>query len=130
MTAILLESYENGKVSRRQLVQILAACGWEGLDGSDSLVSPGYIDAVVVWENLLGTSDEVTFRVSAALAKLLERDGTRRRTLQKELSKVYRIRSRLIHGAAVDASMVEKVCSRAIEVAVQALRASYARGRE
>jgi hypothetical protein len=95
------------------------------MDRSDSL-----IDAVMVWENLVGTTSEVTFRVTAALAKLLESDPTKRRDLRKELAKIYDIRSRVVHGTTVDAAVINKACSDAIDVAVRALRTSYARGRE
>lgn len=95
------------------------------LDRSDAL-----IDAVMVWENLLGTSSEVTFRVSAALAKLLERDPEKRRSLRKQLSEIYGIRSRLVHGAPIDDAILRKACTEAIDVAVKALRASYNKGRD
>lgn len=108
-------------IAARRLVSAVA----HRLDRSDAL-----IDAVMVWENLLGTTSEVTFRVSAALAKLLERDSVRRRALRKELSDIYGIRSRLVHGAAIDASTLHKACTDAIDVAVKALRASYIRGQD
>ena len=94
-------------------------------DRSDSL-----IDAVMVWENLVGTSTEVTFRVTAALSKLLESDPTKRRAFRKELSKIYDVRSRVVHGDYVEAADIEKACTGAINVAVRALRASYKRGHD
>jgi hypothetical protein len=92
--------------------------------------SHSLIDAVIAWENLVGTSTEVTFRVSASLAKLCEEDPTKRLALQKELSKIYGIRSRLVHGALVAPDVLSKASASAIGTAVRALRASYARGRE
>lgn len=89
-------------------------------DRSDALV-----DAVVVWENLVGTSAEVTFRVSAALAKLIETDASKRKSLKKELSKIYSIRSRVVHGEAVDAADVNDAATKAVNYAVMALRKSY-----
>jgi len=88
------------------------------------------IDAVMVWENLVGTSSEVTFRVTAALAKMLESDATKRRALRKHLAKIYGIRSRIVHAVAVDTSAVDDACSDAIDVAVRALRVAYGKGRE
>jgi hypothetical protein len=108
-------------IAARRLVSAVA----HRLDRSDSL-----IDAVMVWENLLGTASEVTFRVSAALAKLLEPDASKRPALRKRLSDIYGIRSRLVHGSAVEPSTVEKACADAVDVAVRALRASYRRGGE
>lgn len=59
-----------------------------------------FIDAVVVWENAFGTTQETTFRVTASIAKLLEPGSTENRAkLQKELKGLYETRSRLIHGA-------------------------------
>jgi len=104
--------------------RLISAVGHR-LDRSDAL-----IDAVMVWENLVGTTSEVTFRVTAALAKLLETDPAKRRDLRKSLADIYNIRSRVVHGAAVDAAAVQKACSDAIDVAVRALRASYRRGPE
>lgn len=92
-------------------------------DRSDAL-----IDAVMVWENLLGTSSEVTFRVSAALSKLIEDGVENRKSLRKELSDIYGVRSRLVHGTAIDQSKIDKACDDAIEVAVKALRISYGKG--
>ena len=106
-------------IAARRLVSAIA----HRLDRSDAL-----IDAVMVWENILGTSSEVTFRVSAALAKLLERDPVNRRALRRKLSEIYGIRSRLVHGAPIDESTLQKACTDAIDVAVKALRSSYSRG--
>lgn len=94
-------------------------------DRSDSL-----IDAVMVWENLVGASVELTFRVTAALTKLLESDATKRRAFRKELAEIYTVRSQVIHGVNVTTSRIDKACSRGIDIAVQALRVSYLRGRD
>ena len=88
------------------------------------------IDALIAWENLVGTTSEVTFRVTVALAKPLEPDPTKRRDLRKELAKIYDIRSRVVHGATVEASVIDKACSDAIDIAVCALHICYRRGRE
>ncbi len=86
------------------------------------------IDAVMVWENLLGTSTEVTFRVTAALAKSLEPDPSRRSSLRKSLADIYGIRSRIIHGAAVEQSKANDAARQAIDAAVRILRQFYRRG--
>ena len=60
------------------------------------------VDAVVAWENLFGSKTESTFRVTAAVATLLEpSDKEQRDVLQKELSGIYDRRSRLVHGDPV-----------------------------
>lgn len=84
----------------------------------------------LVWENLFGTSSEVTFRVSASLAKLLEKDVEKRKELFKKFSTIYNIRSRLIHGAVIDDGKVREAGTDAINFAVKALRISYRNGRD
>lgn len=60
-------------------------------------------DAVIEWENLFGTggTSEMTFRVTTALALLLDPDPASRPALRKELSKVYDLRSKVAHGGEV-----------------------------
>lgn len=108
-------------VAAKRLVSAIA----HRMDKADAL-----IDAVMVWENLLGTSNEVTFRVSASLAKLIEDDPEKRINLKKSLSDVYGVRSRIVHGVPVDATDVQAACSEAIASAIRALRQSYRRGHE
>src|SRR5438093_5546346 len=103
----------------------LVSAGAARIDRSDAL-----LDAVMVWENLLGTSTEVTFRVTAALAKALEPDRTKRRALRKALAQVYDVRSRVVHGGAVEQAAVNDAATQAIDVAVRVLRISYKRGQE
>lgn len=86
------------------------------------------IDAVTVWENLLGTSTKVTFRVTAALAKMLEPVPSKRRELRKTLADIYGIRCRIVHGAAVEPSTVSEASKTAVGVAIKALREFYQRG--
>jgi len=86
------------------------------------------IDAVTAWENLVGTRTEVTYRVTAALAKLLEADPSKRRALRKALGEIYEIRSRTLHGDAVDQSAIGESSVKAIDVGVRAMRISYLRG--
>jgi hypothetical protein len=93
-------------------------------DRSDAL-----IDAVMVWENLLGTKNETSFRVTAALSKLLEPDITKRRELHRTLKRIYGIRSKVVHGdRRTDKIKIDQACGEAIGFAVRALRASYQKG--
>jgi len=108
-------------LAARRLVSAIA----RRVDHGDAL-----IDAVMSWENLVGTSTEVTFRVTAALAKLLEGDAARRRALRKALAKVYDVRSRVVHGVVVKDAVVRDAAKEAIQVSIRALRASYRRGRD
>jgi hypothetical protein len=86
------------------------------------------IDAVIAWENLFGTggTSEMTFRVTTALALLLEPDPTSRPALRKELSKVYDLRSKVAHGGEVKPKdHLGERKDRAIDVAIDALRALF-----
>lgn len=96
-------------------------------DARDSLV-----DAVMVWENLLGARSEVSFRVSTALTKLLmpDADLAERRTFRKQLRKAYDTRSDIVHGATVDYEKTKEDRDLAVTVAVEALRELYRRGEE
>lgn len=87
------------------------------------------IDAVMVWENALGARSETTFRVTAAIAKLLEPDsGEKRLALQKELKTIYGMRSKLVHGSKdYSPSDLYPHRARAIEIAISVLRNLYER---
>ncbi len=108
-------------ISARRLVSAVA----HRFDPIDALV-----DAVMVWENLLGTADEVTFRVTAAIAKALERDFPKRKALRTELGKIYRSRSAIVHGDSVKLDTVYRHAARAIDIAIMLLRNFYRRGPE
>ena len=86
------------------------------------------IDAVIAWENLFGhgAPAEMTFRVTSALAILLEPDASKRPSLRSELGKIYTLRSKVVHGSAVlvDDKLTE-MRDRAIDVAIDALRVIY-----
>ena len=82
------------------------------------------IDAVIAWENLVGSpSGEPTLRVSAALAWLLGNDSKERIELQKRFSKIYNLRSRIVHGSGVlTVSEATKLPQEAVKIALDALR--------
>lgn len=86
-----------------------------------------FIDAVVVWENAFGTTTETTFRVTGAIAKLLEPGSTEQRAkLQRELKVLYETRSRLVHGAKepkLEEAWAQR--ERAIAIALDVLRRLY-----
>lgn len=86
------------------------------------------IDAVMIWENLLGADTETTFRVTAALAKLIESDPNRRGDLKVQLGKIYALRSRVVHGGTAKPHDIDEAATAAVRIAVQALKASYLRG--
>ncbi|MDI2019737.1 HEPN domain-containing protein [Paenarthrobacter nicotinovorans] len=60
----------------------------------------GFIDAVIVWENLFGAAGETTLRVCGSLAHVLEpNDADKRLALYKDAKKLYEKRSKLVHGS-------------------------------
>lgn len=82
------------------------------------------IDSVIAWENMFGTNEgEVTFRVTASLAILLEPDPSGRESLRKDLVSIYRLRSKVVHGSSLPTSSSDLAkCFRALDIAIQALR--------
>jgi len=88
------------------------------------------IDAVTVWETLVGTRAETVFRVTAALTRLLETDPAERGAFRKRLADIYDTRSRVIHGELVDPETLSARADAAIDIALAALRAIYDRGQE
>jgi hypothetical protein len=89
------------------------------------------IDAVVALENLFGTgSGELAFRISAGAAYLLEQDARRRADVQSEVSRLYNVRSKIVHGAHSPApATVEPLAKAATTFAVRSLRVLFAQQR-
>jgi hypothetical protein len=90
------------------------------------------IDAVVALENLFGTgSGELAFRISAGTAYLLERDAARRAATQTHVSRLYNVRSKIVHGAhAPPPSTVDPLARAATPFVVRSLRALFAQHRQ
>jgi hypothetical protein len=86
------------------------------------------IDAIVALENLFGTgSGELAFRISAGCASLLEREPLRRLETQKEVARLYTVRSKIVHGAHAPApNDVDPDAKAASDFAVRSLRALFA----
>lgn len=80
------------------------------------------IDAVVAWENMLGSKAETTFKVCAAIAWLLEpEDQGKRIALLSKAKKIYSLRSDLVHGSvSADASLAPEYGPEALVMAVRA----------
>jgi len=68
------------------------------------------VDAVISLEALFGVGEvsETTFRVSAACARLLEADLAKRQEVRKRIADAYGARSRLVHGAQLEAQDIER----------------------
>lgn len=94
----------------------------ERRDPADALV-----DAVIAWENMLGSTTETTFKVCASLSWLLEpRDEERRRQIHSRAKKIYGLRSRLVHGAEhPDFQDSDKSAQDALALAIRAFLAIH-----
>jgi hypothetical protein len=80
------------------------------------------IDAVTAWENLVGTDIETSFRVTGALAQILEPSFDLRRDRYKELRKIYTVRSKVVHGENPSRDQVQASADSAVATALDALR--------
>ncbi len=81
------------------------------------------MDAVIAWENLFGATPETSFRLAAAIAKLLSHDPEERRDLLRRLRELYRRRSEVAHGANVET--VAQDADDTLDIAVRCLRCLY-----
>jgi len=87
----------------------------------------GFVDAVVAWENCFGTSVETMFRVTGAIATLLEPGSAKARlALQHSLKRAYEKRSRVVHGAIhLSPQEAAELRDSALEIAIKCLRRLY-----
>lgn len=98
------------------LRRILRALG-ERNDPEDVL-----LDAVVVWENLVGGSQEAVLRITSALAWLLGSDEADRLERRGEYKDIYGLRSKIVHGSLTDRGIVASQARKAVEISLAALR--------
>lgn len=81
------------------------------------------IDAVIVWEALFGTHDEITFRVCGSLARLLHSDVEKRLNFMASAKKIYGMRSRIVHGSnSIKPEAIHQARDEAIGIAARAIR--------
>ncbi|MEU4143529.1 hypothetical protein [Streptomyces parvulus] len=82
------------------------------------------VDAVIVWESIFGTHDEITFRVCGSLARLLYGTVEERLSFVKRAKGIYTMRSKIVHGASdTKPERVNESRDEAVHVAIHALRA-------
>jgi len=63
-------------------------------------ITDGFIDLVVIWENLFGTDGgEVKFRIALSMSKLLGETESERQIIFKQVGELYTHRSRIVHGS-------------------------------
>jgi hypothetical protein len=94
-------------------------------DPADSL-----IDAVMVWENILGPATEVSFRITASMAKMLESQSEKREETRKLLRKIYDTRSKVVHGSIRDEAEIKEYVNMAIGYAIKLLKISFEKGKD
>lgn len=82
------------------------------------------IDAVIAWENMLGSRSDSTFKVCAAMSWLLEPEvEEQRKSLFKKAKKIYNLRSRVVHGDEdADALVAGEDASDALRLAINLFR--------
>jgi len=84
------------------------------------------VDAVIVWENLFGTSQgETRLRISSAMAWLLAGDQSTREQLQTKLRKIYDDRSKIVHGGKADEAVLAEQANAALMHARDTLRVLF-----
>lgn len=74
------------------------------------------IDAVIAWENLFGTTN-----VTMCLAKLFEQASEARLELRARLSKIYELRSKVVHGGGTLKEVEYPLCNEALDTAIRAV---------
>jgi len=67
------------------------------------------LDAITTLEALLGSADELTFKLSYRVASLLATDDEERVDLFESMKSFYRVRSRIVHGGHLSESQVQLV---------------------
>jgi Apea-like HEPN len=94
-------------------------------DRNDPLA--GFIDSIIAWENCFGTEAETTFRITAAMAALLEPYSAEDRlALQADLKRLYAKRSRIVHGASQPhGPEADQLRDEALKAATDCLRGLY-----
>ena len=112
----VLESQHNPNIDLA--VRRCLSSGALRLDPADRLM-----DAVIAWENLFGASPETSFRLAAAISKLLTTVADERRALLKRLLELYRRRSEVAHGANLQSAQED--ADEALDIAVRCLRKLY-----
>jgi hypothetical protein len=86
----------------------------------------GLLDAMVALESLFGTGQsEIGFRLSVAVAWLLDNDRKSRAKRQKQVAALYSKRSRIVHGARLKRQEVEEAQVEATQLVIDAMRALY-----
>lgn len=83
----------------------------------------GFVDAFIAMESLFGSDRDTTYILSSAVGKFLGKDFTEREAIKKEITRLYRTRSQIVHGAdSPSPSKVEEIRHRVIDLNIAALQ--------
>lgn len=86
----------------------------------------GLLDAMVALESLFGTGQgEIGFRLSVALAWLLDEDRQSRTQRHQQVGALYSKRSKIVHGAHLKREDARKARDEAIRLVIDAMRTLY-----
>lgn len=84
------------------------------------------IDAIVVWENIFGTPQESTMRITFSMARILAQTPDERRDRWKEFKDIYTLRSDVVHGndksQKLSPAQLYNAANRAVPISVELLR--------
>lgn len=87
----------------------------------------GLVDAVVALESLFGTREgEIRFRLSVAVAWLLEAENEGRSTRQRKAKELYDKRSKIVHGGHLAGSDAEEFKQQAVQLLIEVMRTLFA----
>jgi hypothetical protein len=88
-------------------------------------IEDGLVDAVVALESLFAGTDsgELTFRIGAAIAWLVGRTAEERLQLQREIGRLYSLRSKILHRGNAGQEDVTSERDRTVQLGIEALRA-------
>jgi hypothetical protein len=116
-------------ILKERFDQQLAMAVRRAVSAADPMRDPedALVDAVIALESLFGTREgEVGFRLAAALAFLFGNTEEERTALHKEVSELYKVRSKIVHGGHVpDELELQQLRQRALALALDALRSLF-----
>jgi hypothetical protein len=84
------------------------------------------IDAIVVWENIFGTPQESTMRITFSMARILAQTPEERRDRWNDFKSIYTLRSDIVHGndksEKLSPAKLYDAANRAVLISVELLR--------
>ncbi|WP_428247490.1 hypothetical protein [Ferrovibrio sp.] len=92
----------------------------------------GSVRMAAIWsaiEALLGFDHELSFRISSAVAVLLEKDAENRKRRFRQIKKLYNIRSRSVHGGKIENEKANAAADQSHQVLCELLIDFIRRGR-